>query len=118
MCSKYGSEVLFVNILAQVVVMFLFPVICILILKVVLDFLIETDKNKIMADSIKCILQMFPEAVVIRNKKDTVFANNEAARELFEMDNMQVQVIDEKEQSSDVELSQLFDTQEQKLHQS
>jgi signal transduction histidine kinase len=89
-----------------------------LIWKVVLDFLIEADKNKIMADSIKCILQMFPEAVVIRNKKDTVFANNEAARELFEMDNMQIQVIDEKEQSSDVELNQLFDAQEQKLHQS
>jgi signal transduction histidine kinase len=118
MCSKYGSDVLFVNILAQVVMMFLFPVICILIWKVVLDFLIEADKNKIMADSIKCILQMFPEAVVIRNKKETVFANNEAARELFEMDNMQVQVIDEKEQSSDVELNQLFDAQEQKLHQS
>jgi hypothetical protein len=90
----------------------------------VLSFLIAVHKNKQLAESIKHILQVFPECVVIRewktleNDTETVFVNNEAVRELYEGDTLEVKIVHENEECDEnhISLDDLLFNQENKVN--
>jgi hypothetical protein len=63
---KYGSKLSKMNIMVNFVIIIIYQCLWILIRKIVLDFIIAVYKNKDLADSIKNILQTFPDFVEIR----------------------------------------------------
>ena len=77
--------------LSVAIVIFVYPVLCVLICKIVIEFLLLHDKNKKLVSTIKRILEVFPEGVVIRDSKEsqleksTLFTNNSAQKN-FQLD--------------------------------
>jgi signal transduction histidine kinase len=125
MFLRYGSKLRFINVVCQIVVMLAAPALCIVILKIMLKFLIAAHQNKKLADSAKNILQVFPECVIIRDilgdgTTDTVFVNNEAAHELYEIEDLEVNVLNENEDSDEhhekINLNSLLRKDESKIN--
>ena len=73
MSIKYSDKNLAFVYLASLFVAVLYPIIWVLICKIVLEFLLLHYKNKRLICTVKHILEIFPEGVVIRtnifNKK-------------------------------------------------
>jgi signal transduction histidine kinase len=99
---RYGSKLSSMMMIMQLLITLLYPSLCVVICRIVINFLIVVNKNKELANSIKHILQIFPEWVVIRDRNvdskdiETVFINNEASCQLYEVNDLAVQIVNEK----------------------
>jgi signal transduction histidine kinase len=126
MYYKYGGNLKPMNMFYQVIVMLLMPAFSIILLKIMLNFMVAAHQNKNLANSIKNILQVFPEWVIIRDTlknwdTETVFVNNEAAHELYEEKNLEVSILNEKEDNEEekldkIHLENLLSRQENKFY--
>jgi K+-sensing histidine kinase KdpD len=122
MYSRYGSKLSHTTIFAQLAVMAIYPSLCVIVCKLILSFLIAVHRNKQLAESIKHILQVFPECVIIRNRKHeeavTVFMNNEAANDLYDVDNLKIQIVADKDENQNVDIpfDSLLNSQEEKAN--
>jgi signal transduction histidine kinase len=122
MYSRYGSKLSHTTIFAQLAVMAIYPSLCVIVCKLILSFLIAVHRNKQLAESIKHILQVFPECVIIRNRKHeeavTVFMNNEAANDLYDVDNLKIQIVADRDenQNIDIQFDSLLNSQEEKAN--
>jgi hypothetical protein len=124
--QKYGNQLKFINFMYQAVVLMLYPILCILILKMILIFLVSVHHNKKLASSIKNILQVFPECVIIRGKDhnsgasyEPVFINNQAVKELWDEEDVEVNILkDNDENVEKIDLERLLTSQENKIRES
>ena len=58
---KYGDRLSTMMLIMQVLITLIYPSLCVIICRIVINFLVAMNKNKAMANSIKHILQIFPE---------------------------------------------------------
>lgn len=66
--------------------MLLYPVICLWVCKILLNLIVSNHKNSDLIQTIRYILQVFPESVIIRSPGDgaskNVFVNDAAKYEI------------------------------------
>jgi signal transduction histidine kinase len=120
---NFGDKMKHYNIAYQFGSIIFYAFICIVLCKVILNGLIIFHKNKKLADAIKNILQIFPEAVIIRSEKrgqdidpEIVFWNNQASWDFLDHKDISVQKISEKEESEETQLLLMEILDEREIH--
>lgn len=83
---RFGNQLSFFFYSSYVLFMLLYPVICLWVCKILLNLIVSNHKNSDLIQTIRYILQVFPESVIIRSPGDgaskNVFVNDAAKYEI------------------------------------